>query len=498
MVIPAWARSRLASVSARSTSPFPMCPVGGVNVAVSPEPVSVTVVPLRSPCCRLVKFEPENTEALVAELLVVAVVVAPLEPVVVALVSVLLLPTILLLPVIVTSPVVVLAVGVVLPGAPMMKISISFTAVALAVLVLLAAAVGAVDPLPVGVVVGVVLDAVVVVVGLPVPLTAILVVDVGDVVVGLDVPLTAMLVDVGAVVVVVLGAAVVVGLVVLVVPPDVVVVVGLVVPLAAVPDPLTVDALTVVEPEAFTLPEPVLLASTVVDPEALVVVDSVVGLVVPLVLVLSVGAAVPLAAVPEPLTVEALTVVDPAALTVPEPLLVALTVVEPAALVSVVCAKLGPPSARPSRPALTAAAIVLLGCRIFIILSLLSVSPIEASPKQRGGRWNESRRRQHRHCAGFSLGHALLRLVSRRCWARDRLRSAAVELGHELLAVSCFSCRRNRMPMREARFRTACVKLCKPCARKKILREIKGRVRFCGAAADRPVAQRRRLFQGGR
>jgi hypothetical protein len=197
-----------------------------------------------------------------------------------------------------------------------------------------------------------------------------LVVVLGEAVVGLLVPLTAILVveDVGTVVVWVRGAAVVV---VGVAP---VFVVGLLVPLAAVPEPLTVDALTVVDPDALTLPEPLFVAPTVVDPEALVVV--VVGLVPPFVLLMllsSTGAAVPLAAMPEPLTVDALTVVEPAAFTSPDPLLVALTVVEPAALVTVFCANVGVPSARPSRPALTAAAIVLLGCRIFTILCLLSV-----------------------------------------------------------------------------------------------------------------------------
>ncbi|MBI4205569.1 MAG: hypothetical protein HY527_11135 [Betaproteobacteria bacterium] len=92
-------------------------------------------------------LEPENTEVLVLVLLVAAVVVAPLEPVVVALVSVLLLPTILLLPVIVTSPVVdPVDGGVVLTVAPVMKKVRSFMAVAFAVLVLVAVAVGAVDP----------------------------------------------------------------------------------------------------------------------------------------------------------------------------------------------------------------------------------------------------------------------------------------------------------------------------------------------------------------
>lgn len=163
-----------------------------------------------------------------------------------------------------------------------------------------------------------------------------------------------------------------------------VLVAGAVVPLAAVPDPLTVDALTVVDPDAFTLPEPLLLASTVVEPAALVVAVIVVGLVVPFVLMLlsSTGAAVPLAAVPDPLTVAALTVVDPAAFTSPEPLLVALTVVEPEAFVIAFCAAAGLPSARPSRPALTAIAIVLLGCRIFTIVYLLSVSPDERASER--------------------------------------------------------------------------------------------------------------------
>jgi hypothetical protein len=222
------------------------------------------------------------------------------------------------------------------------------------------------------------LGAVAIVVGLLVPLTAIFVVDAGEVVVGLLVPLTAMLVvvvDVGAVAVVVIALGlVVVGVTVLVV--------GLVVPLAAVPDPLTVDALTVVDPDAFTLPEPLFVASTVVAPDALVVV--VVGLALPFALMLfsSTGAAVPLAAIPEPLTVDALTVVDPAAFTSPEPLLVAFTVVEPEALVSVLCASAGVPSARPSSPVLTAAAIVLLGCRIFTILYLLSVWAARTGPRE--------------------------------------------------------------------------------------------------------------------
>jgi hypothetical protein len=212
-----------------------------------------------------------------------------------------------------------------------------------------------------------------VVVGLFVPLTAVLVVELGAVVVEFPVPLTAMLVEVdaGALVAVevglvdaVVGVAVTVGVAVLVV--------GALVPLAAVPDPLTVDALTVVEPDALTLPVPLFVAPTVVEPEALVVVLVVVGLVAAVMLFSSTGAAVPLAATPEPLTVDALTVVEPAAFTSPEPLLVALTVVEPDALVIVSCANAGAPNARLSKPALTAVAIVLLGCRIFTILCLLS------------------------------------------------------------------------------------------------------------------------------
>jgi hypothetical protein len=212
-----------------------------------------------------------------------------------------------------------------------------------------------------------------VVVGLFVPLTAVLVVELGAVVVEFPVPLTAMLVEVdaGALVAVevglvdaVVGVAVTVGVAVLVV--------GALVPLAAVPDPLTVDALTVVEPDALTLPVPLFVAPTVVEPEALVVVLVVVGLVAAVMLFSSTGAAVPLAATPEPLTVDALTVVEPAAFTSPEPLLVALTVVEPDALVIVSCADAGAPNARLSKPALTAVAIVLLGCRIFTILCLLS------------------------------------------------------------------------------------------------------------------------------
>jgi hypothetical protein len=121
-----------------------MCPVGGVKLTGSPEPVSVTVEPLRSPCRKLLVLAAENADVFVSLLLVVAVVVEPLEPVVVAAVSVLLSPTMLLLPVIVVPPVVPLLGGVVLTVAPLMKNVRSFMAVAFAVLVLLALAVGAV------------------------------------------------------------------------------------------------------------------------------------------------------------------------------------------------------------------------------------------------------------------------------------------------------------------------------------------------------------------
>jgi len=144
LVIPASLRSRLASVSARSTSPFPMCPVGGVKVTGSPAPVRVIVLPSRSPCRRLVVLDAENAAVLFSPLWVEAVVVAPFEPVVVALVSVLLSPTMLLLPLIVVPP-----LGVVLTVAPLMKNVRSFIAVALAVLVLVAVALGAVEPVAV-------------------------------------------------------------------------------------------------------------------------------------------------------------------------------------------------------------------------------------------------------------------------------------------------------------------------------------------------------------
>jgi hypothetical protein len=195
----------------------------------------------------------------------------------------------------------------------MMNKSISLMAVALAVLVLLDVAAGAVVPVPPG--------------------TA--------VVAGLAAPL-------------VTGAAV---------------------PLAAVPEPLTVAAFTVVEPVAFTLPEPLLLASTTVEPEAVVPVVVGLGVVIAgFVAALPVtGAVVPLAAVPEPLRVAALTVVVPLAFAAPEPLLIALTVLDPIAVV--VCARAGLLRARPSKPMLTAVAIVLLGCGVFDIRDLLSDSP---------------------------------------------------------------------------------------------------------------------------
>jgi hypothetical protein len=130
--------------------------------------------------------------------------------------------------------------------------------------------------------------------------------------------------------------------------------------------------LTVVEPEAFTSPEPLFVALTVVEPDALV--TALVGLVGKGALdVVSTGAAVPLAAMPEPLTVAAFTVVEPAALIAPEPLFVALTVVEPEALVTAVCAS-AVTLPKLSNAALTAVATPLLRCNNFIIvMSLLSV-----------------------------------------------------------------------------------------------------------------------------
>jgi hypothetical protein len=74
-------------------------------------------------------------------------------------------------------------------------------------------------------------------------------------------------------------------------------------------------------------------------------------------------------ALPEPLTVTALTVVDPDALKVPAPLLVALTVVDPDALVTALCAiTSGLPSAALSKAALTAVASVLFENRFFIVI----------------------------------------------------------------------------------------------------------------------------------
>jgi hypothetical protein len=96
-----------------------------------------------------------------------------------------------------------------------------------------------------------------------------------------------------------------------------------------------------------------------------------VGLVVVgvLVVLLSTGAAVPLAARPEPLTVAALIVVDPAALTMPEPLFVAFTVVEPEALVTAVCASAAT-LPKPSSAALTAAATRFPGgCDFLMVIS---------------------------------------------------------------------------------------------------------------------------------
>lgn len=204
---------------------------------------------------------------------------------------------------------------------------------------------------------------------MPDPLTAVLVVVVGDVVVEFPVPLTAAFVVLEAGVVVA-PVAVVVGLPVLAV-----LCTGALVPLAAVPEPLTVEALTVVEPDVLTSPDPLFVALTVVEPDAFVA--ALIGLVVVVALVelrllSSTGAAVPLAAVPEPLTVAAFTVVDPAAFMAPEPLFVALTVVEPDALVTAVCA-IADTLPKLSSAALTAAATMLPGwCNLLIVMSLLS------------------------------------------------------------------------------------------------------------------------------
>jgi hypothetical protein len=95
----------------------------------------------------------------------------------------------------------------------------------------------------------------------------------------------------------------------------------------------------------LTSPEPLLVAVTVVEPAALVVALSglVLGELVAPTLASSTGAAVPLAAMPDPLTVAAFTVVDTAAFSAPDPLLVALTVVDPDACVMAVCPNAGPP-----------------------------------------------------------------------------------------------------------------------------------------------------------
>ena len=88
---------------ARSASPLPMCPVGGVKVALSPEPDSVTGVPFRRPSRKLVALEPEVLPAVdpfVAVVVDVAVLMLLLFPVIILL----LLPTTLLLPVMVVPP----------------------------------------------------------------------------------------------------------------------------------------------------------------------------------------------------------------------------------------------------------------------------------------------------------------------------------------------------------------------------------------------------------
>lgn len=134
LVIPAAARLRFANVIARSTSPFPICPVGGVNVAVSPEPVSVTGLPLRKPSRRLVELSllvvPLAVPPLVAVVVVVAVLMLLLLPFTILLLS----PTMLLLPVIVV------------PAGRKISISLIAVALALLVLVLLELALGAVEP----------------------------------------------------------------------------------------------------------------------------------------------------------------------------------------------------------------------------------------------------------------------------------------------------------------------------------------------------------------
>lgn len=263
---------------------------------------------------------------------------------------------------------------IVAPPGRKMSISLIAVAVALLVLLLVELALGALVLLAgdVGVEVGV---------WLPEPLTAAFVVVAGDVDVLFPAPLTTtlLLVEGGIVpapLVVPDGLVVLAGVVALCA--------GALVPLAAVPDPLTVDALMVVDPDVFTSPEPLLFALTVVDPEALVVARVglvVVGALVVLRLLSSTGAAVPLAASPEPLTVAAFTVVEPAAFTMPEPLFVAFTVVEPVAFVTAVCAY---PAAlpSPSSAALTAVATRRLRCcDVLIVMSLLSVATGDELPE---------------------------------------------------------------------------------------------------------------------
>ena len=82
-----------------------MCPVGGVKVALSPEPDSVTGVPFRKPSRKLVALEPEvlllpAVDPFVAVVVDVAVLMLLLFPVIILL----LLPTTLLLPVMVVPP----------------------------------------------------------------------------------------------------------------------------------------------------------------------------------------------------------------------------------------------------------------------------------------------------------------------------------------------------------------------------------------------------------
>jgi hypothetical protein len=268
LVMPALARSRFARVIARSASPFPIFPVGGVNAARSPDgPVRVISDPVRRPCCRLAPFVPVSIELRASVVPVAVPFVALVLVMAVVVLTLLLLPTMLLSPVI-TVP-------------PANDISTSFVAVAPALLVLVL---------------------------LEVALGAVVVVGVGDVV------LVVGVVDVGAAAVVGAGET------------GVVVAPGLVKPLPAVVPPLLVVA------------------------------------------PLCVGDALP-----EPLTVTALTVVDPDALKVPAPLLVALTVVDPDALVTALCAiTSGLPSAALSKAALTAVASVLFENRFWFFIVIRS------------------------------------------------------------------------------------------------------------------------------